>query len=112
MDLRSLPTLGQVVSAEEERRCIGKGRAPTLEEDPLGDHELRRSPELADVHVPTVNHLIEAYIRLMARDKHTFCSFWTAMLCYIRLYVEDRGLIVHEDLEPGCLEAYKAEFEE
>ena len=100
--LELLPTLGQVVNAEEERQRIGNGRAPTAEEDPLGDQQLRRSPELADLHVPTANHLVKAYFLLMARDGRAFRGFWPVMLCYIRGYVEGVGLIVPEDLEPWC----------
>ena len=54
---------------------MGRERAPTAEEDPLGGHQLRRSSELANIHVPTANHLVKAYFLLMARDKHTFRDF-------------------------------------
>lgn len=98
MDFSSLPLLGQVKTAEN----------PSV---PIGDGKVCFPPELDFVRVPTANCLLEAYILLMARDRHKIYEhFWSAMLTYIGEFVEGTGLIMHENLEPRCRDVYNAMF--
>ena len=78
---------------------------------PSGHGKARFPPELHLVRVPTAQRLLEAYILLMARDRHkVYKYFWSSMLTYIREFVEGTGLPMHEELEQWCWDLYDAMF--
>lgn len=93
MDFSSLPLLGQVKTAKKPSSPLDEGKL-------CFPHEL-----------DFVRCLLEAYILLIARDRHKVSTlFWRAMLTYIQEYVEGTGLIMHEKLEPRCRDVYNAMF--
>ena len=78
---------------------------------PSGHGKTCFPPELHLVRVPTVQRLLEAYILLMARDRHkVYKHFCSAMLTYIREYVEGTESMVREELEQWCWDLYDAMF--
>lgn len=69
------------------------------------------SSTLYPVRIPSANRLLEAYTLLMIRDQGLIYErFWSAMLTYVRGYVEETGLIEEQELEPWCWSLYNAMF--
>ena len=66
------------------------------------------SPLLHPVRIPSANRLLEAYVLLMIRNRQQIYEiFWSAMLTYVREFIEETGLIEHEQLEPWCWNVYR-----
>lgn len=107
LDLSSCPPLGELTAAKD----ADEEGVETVNREK--ENAARFPPEVSTVRVPTPTALLEAYVLLMARDRQkVYKHFWSAMLTYMREFVEGKGLIIFGDLRPRCREVYEGMFDD
>ena len=101
----------ELLRGEKANKDVKTASDPHLPSDKPGRGKGRFPSTLYPVRIPSANQLLEAYTLLMIRDRgQIYEHFWSAMLSYLREYVEETGLIMHQELEPWCRALYGAMF--
>lgn len=76
----------------------------------LSNHEYgRASSSLYPIRIPSPWRFLEALIMLLKRDVHTrFRGFWMSQIVYMIEYVDGKGCVLEEMLEPQQKKFYQS----